>query len=64
MQTRKMAARLQAATAGGRTPVLFLSKAASGHGNDMPLDERIAERVDVFAFMLHQLGVTFHPPER
>jgi hypothetical protein len=33
------------------------SNAAAGHGNDTALDERIAEKVDIYAFMLTQLGV-------
>jgi len=56
MQSRKMAAALQA-TAGG-APVLLRTSGATGHGGDTPLDERIEERVDVFAFLLAQLGVT------
>jgi prolyl oligopeptidase len=59
LQTRKMAARLQAAAVGGRS-VLFRSNAAAGHGNDMSLDDRITQRVDVMAFMLDQLSVPFH----
>ncbi|HET6340016.1 MAG TPA: prolyl oligopeptidase family serine peptidase [Polyangiales bacterium] len=59
LQTRKMAARLQAAAIGGRS-VLYRSNAAAGHGNDMSLDDRITQRVDVMAFMLDQLSVPFH----
>ena len=56
MQSRKMAARLQAATA-GRTLVLLRSSATSGHGIGTALDERIALEADVWAFLLSQLGV-------
>jgi prolyl oligopeptidase len=58
MQTRKMAARLQAAT-GSSAPILFRGNAAAGHGKDMALDERIAEKADIYAFMFDQLGVRF-----
>jgi prolyl oligopeptidase len=61
LQTRKMVARLQAAAIGGR-PVLYRSNAAAGHGGDMSLDDRIAQRVDVSAFLLDQLGVELHAP--
>jgi prolyl oligopeptidase len=56
MQSRKMAARLQAATGSGR-PVLLRSSAGTGHGGDTPLDERIAEEADALAFLFDQLGV-------
>lgn len=59
MHTRKMAARLQAATS-GPAPILFRSNAGAGHGRDLALDARIAEKVDIYAFMLAQLGV---PPQ-
>lgn len=59
MQSRKMAAQLQAAVADSGTAVLFSSQPASGHGGDMPLERRISERSDVFAFMLSQLSTRF-----
>jgi prolyl oligopeptidase len=52
---RKMAARLQAATATGRPVLLRVSD--SGHGIDSALDERIAETADLYAFFLHELSV-------
>jgi prolyl oligopeptidase len=55
MQSRKMTARLQAATASGR-PVL-LRTSAGGHGGDTALSERIAQAVDIYAFLFDQLGV-------
>ncbi|HEX6239540.1 MAG TPA: prolyl oligopeptidase family serine peptidase, partial [Polyangiales bacterium] len=61
MQTRKMAARLQAASA-GPAPVLFRSELAGGHGSDLALDEKVAEKTDVSAFMLDQLGVRYVSP--
>ena len=55
MQSRKMTARLQAAKAGD-APVL-LRTTSGGHGGDTPLDERIAQTVDEFAFLCRYLGV-------
>jgi len=58
MQSRKMTARLQAATASS-TPILLRTSADSGHGGDTSLDERIEQKADVLAFLFHQLGVRF-----
>lgn len=55
-QSRKMAARLQAATASER-PILFYSSASAGHGVGTALKERIAEEADIYAFLFDQLGV-------
>jgi prolyl oligopeptidase len=57
MHSRKMAARLQAAT-GGRSPVLLRASAGSGHGIGTGLDEAITLEADVWAFLFAQLGVT------
>ena len=57
--SRKMVARMQAATGSGR-PVLLRSN-AMGHGMGTPLGEAIAERVDVYAFLFHELGVKYRP---
>jgi prolyl oligopeptidase len=54
MQSRKMAARLQAA---GAPLVLLRTSAASGHGFGTSLDEQIEEEVDVRAFLFDRLGV-------
>jgi prolyl oligopeptidase len=56
MQSRKMTARLQAATASD-APVLLRTSATSGHGLDTSLSERIEELTDVDAFVFAQLGV-------
>jgi prolyl oligopeptidase len=56
---RKMAARLQAATASGHPVVLRVS--GSGHGIGTALDEIVEERADVTAFIFHELGVRFRP---
>jgi prolyl oligopeptidase len=55
-QSRKMAARLQAATASG-LPILFRSTATAGHGIGSSLKDRIAEQADALAFLFDQLGV-------
>jgi prolyl oligopeptidase len=61
MQSRKFVARLQAASVSG-APVLLRTSSSSGHGIDMALAERIAENVDVYSFLFHQLGVTVKDP--
>jgi prolyl oligopeptidase len=55
-QSRKMAARLQAATSSD-LPILFRSTASAGHGIGTALKEKIAEQADVLAFLFDQLGV-------
>jgi prolyl oligopeptidase len=55
-QSRKMAARLQAATASD-LPILFRSNASAGHGIGTALKVRIAEQADVYSFLFDQLGV-------
>ncbi len=52
----KYAARLQAAHAGSN-PVLIRIETQSGHGSSS-LTKSIAETADVFAFLLHNMGVT------
>jgi prolyl oligopeptidase len=56
MQSRKMTARLQAATSSAH-PVLLRTEADAGHGGDSSLRQRIEETTDAFAFLLHHLGV-------
>jgi prolyl oligopeptidase len=55
-QSRKMAARLQAANA-SEHPILLRTTSTSGHGIGTALDERIDEEADVYAFLLDQLGI-------
>jgi prolyl oligopeptidase len=55
-QSRKMAARLQAATASDR-PILFRSTRGAGHGIGTALKTRIAEQADIYAFLFDQLGI-------
>jgi prolyl oligopeptidase len=58
MQSRKMTARLQAATASDH-PILLRTSANAGHGIGTALDERIEETTDVFSFLFDQLGVKY-----
>ena len=54
--SRKMAARLQAATSSGK-PVLLRISADTGHGIGTSLDKRVEESADVYAFLMSQLGM-------
>jgi len=55
---RKMAARLQAATARGDDhPVLLRVESAAGHGQGKPATKQIEERADVLAFLAWQLDL-------
>jgi len=42
---------------------LWKTSADSGHGRDTPLSERIAQQVDMYAFLFDQLGVEFKASE-
>ena len=55
-QSRKMAARVQAATASDR-PILFRSTASAGHGIGSSLKDRVGEQADVLSFLFDQLGI-------
>jgi prolyl oligopeptidase len=63
MQSRKMIARLQAATA-SRAPILLRTSDTSGHGIGTPLAELIGETVDAYAFIFDQLGIEFRAVEQ
>jgi prolyl oligopeptidase len=56
---KKMAARLQEASASGRPVVLRLS--AWGHGMGSSRDETISQAADTWAFLFAELGVPFQP---
>ncbi len=59
MHARKMAARLQEATAcGDRHPVLLRQEASAGHGQGKPVSSQAEELTDVLAFLWWQLGQT------
>ncbi len=55
-QSRKMVARLQAAT-GGKGPILLRTSGDTGHGLSTPLSEEIDEDADYYGFFFHELGV-------
>ena len=61
MHSRKMTARLQAATTSGR-PILLATTADAGHGIGTPLRVRIGQLADQLAFLFDQLGMTWTPP--
>jgi prolyl oligopeptidase len=60
MNSRKMAARLQAASTSGR-PILLRTSGDTGHGIGSPLSARIAQTTDVYAFLFAELGVKHAP---
>jgi prolyl oligopeptidase len=62
MHSRKMTARLQAATSSGR-PILLRTSSTTGHGLATPLSEQIEESVDYYAFLFHELGIKYRPPK-
>lgn len=57
--SRKMTARLQAATTSGH-PVLLRTSGDTGHGIGSPLSSEIEENADVYAFLFHELEVPYH----
>ncbi len=59
--SRKLAARLQQATASDK-PILVRLHSAAGHGLGTALSERLAEHADVLAFLLTQLGMKGSQP--
>ncbi len=61
MNSRKMTARLQAATNSGH-PILLRTSSSAGHGIGTALDEQIEQTTDVFCFLFDQLGITYTPP--
>jgi len=61
MQSRKMAARLQAATASG-LPVLLSMSSNAGHGIGSSLSIRVNQAADVEAFLFDELGMKLPPP--
>ena len=60
LHARKMAARLQAATASGADgrPILLRVEFQAGHGAGRPLAKTLAEQADQWSFLCWQLGVT------
>ena len=62
MHSRKMIARLQAAT-GSDTPILLRTSSTTGHGIGSPLSQRIDEMVDSYSFIFYELGIRYKPLE-
>jgi prolyl oligopeptidase len=58
-QSRKMAARLQAATS-SKAPILLRMDLGAGHGIGSGLSKRIAETADTYAFLFQELGMEAH----
>ncbi len=56
MHSRKMTARLQAASSSGR-PILLRTSSKTGHGSGTPLTEQIDRSVHYHAFLLNELGL-------
>ncbi|HVP57610.1 MAG TPA: prolyl oligopeptidase family serine peptidase [bacterium] len=60
MQSRKMTARMQAATA-SRLPVLLRTNPNAGHGIGTALEYQLSDRADELAFLFAQLGMKYTP---
>jgi prolyl oligopeptidase len=58
--SRKMTARLQAATSSPR-PILLRASNDTGHGMGTPLAAEIEETTDMLSFLFHELGVAVAP---
>jgi prolyl oligopeptidase len=56
LHSRKMTARLQAASSSG-LPVLLRTSSKTGHGRATPLSEQIERSVHYYAFLLNELGM-------
>ena len=63
MQSRKMTARLQAASNSGR-PILLRTSSTAGHGFGTAVDEVIEQDADVLTFLFDQLGVHYTAGEK
>ncbi|HEU6455000.1 MAG TPA: prolyl oligopeptidase family serine peptidase, partial [Roseateles sp.] len=62
MHSRKMVARLQAATGSGR-PVLLSINAHAGHGIGSSLSIRVNQTADIYSFLFDQLGMQYRPAQ-
>ena len=58
MHSRKMIARLQAATASGK-PVLLSINSHAGHGIGSSLEIKVNQTADIYSFLFDQLGMAF-----
>lgn len=63
MQSRKMTARLQAATS-SKAPIVLRTTSDAGHGGDSSLEQQITQLTEAYSFVFAQLGVTYRPVER
>jgi prolyl oligopeptidase len=63
MQSRKMIARLQAATS-SKYPILLTTTTEAGHGIGTALNVRVALTADYLSFLIDQLGMKWTPPEQ
>ena len=61
MQSRKMTARLQAATSSGH-PIYLITTSAAGHGIGSPLNVTVGQIADYTAFLFDQLGMQWPAP--
>jgi prolyl oligopeptidase len=61
MESRKMTARLQAASRSDH-PILLRTTSSAGHGIGTALDERIEQGADFFSFLFDQFGIKYTPP--
>jgi prolyl oligopeptidase len=60
-ESRKMTARLQAATSSSN-PILLRTEAAAGHGIGTALSIRVEEETDIYAFLIDQLRMVASRP--
>jgi prolyl oligopeptidase len=58
MQSRKMIARLQAASSSNHA-ILLRTSSSAGHGIGTALDEAIDQEADVLSFLVDQLGIPY-----
>ena len=63
MQSRKMTARLQAASSSGH-PILLRTSSTAGHGFGTAVDEVIEQDADVLTFLFDQLGMHYTAGEK
>jgi prolyl oligopeptidase len=61
MHSRKMTARLQAATSSTH-PILLATTSEAGHGIGSPLSVRVGQWADYLALLFDQLGMHWTPP--
>jgi prolyl oligopeptidase len=61
MHSRKMTARLQAATSSNH-PILLATTSEAGHGIGSPLSVRVGQTADSLAFLFDQLGMNWPAP--